>query len=913
LFAAFLAAFLIYTIAQLQPNSADISKDILLHISLQLNNSSVPAFVEPEFSVPPYMAAVNVLLFGSLALVLIDAYLAILTKTWLREFDRSWRSVNVPDERAKAREMRLQGLEQWRLAEVVALLPLLIQVALVLFCAALLIMLFNLHYPTACLASVIFAAGLCFDLSTTVVSVFDPNSPFTSPTSRALQALIRQSRLREASSAILSCLKWRPGATKRMRMDDERVNRYRTEGTEPYFAISNRLYAATSKGVDNLPVLMALFDQWLHMPSLSPPSVLELCHVLRPCLSNVSLCEEFGLRSVARLFLCFNVSKEFHKTRQTVIDALEKHVGETEELPSIEQLYIHLLDQPQPDWPLACKVVANLKSDRDTIIELRWILNWITFRFLVASQEFPNEHNGSWIPSILPFLQSTTVYIIQNRLADDDLGLFNSILVITQSIAARFKEMDESNLSAKLRESQTSIGEGQFVSIDGALVPPKSQWEFIGDLYAARPTSGDRPNGDFTLLVIFLMIRTLSMVKFSAKTTYNRFISPEKDLPVLMDALWEIWKTRGVDHQLLVEIAAGLLQPSNSFVLSSDAQQSFQDLLLAYDTYTSGTIPSMTPSALSFIGEALSFSHEAAKSAWEPRTSWIKSPWLLLHIYNIIRRDWRIAEDEEKEEVWGHHDRHDSLDSLDRHDLSDWVRMHEWRNSSGRLDLVSSHRRSWSNWPDLRNQLDLQCSSVLEMIAKPRLDLYNTNVLHPDPVALSLFLSQRNEDIFNDSRRLTLEFFRSPPSAFSIPPHRAHVLCSDFFDSRVIGDLTKWRLLASVVFPEWETLSTQWKDLLAAEVMKVEWVGSSRVDWMARVTPLLEGEFNLYEFGLANDDPTHGPLTPTHLRMVATVVEYWGVGRLRLTDTERELERFLDEHSNILSDEEALRRIRTVH
>jgi hypothetical protein len=207
----------------------------------------------------------------------------------------------------------------------------------------------------------------------------------------------------------------------------------------------------------------------------------------------------------------------------------------------------------------------------------------------------------------------------------------------------------------------------------------------------------------------------------------------------------------------------------------------------------------------------------------------------------------------------------------------------------------------------------LQCSSVLEMIAKPRLDLYNTNVLHPDPVALSLFLSQRNEDIFNDSRRLTLEFFRSPPSAFSIPPHRAHVLCSDFFDSRVIGDLTKWRLLASVVFPEWETLSTQWKDLLAAEVMKVEWVGSSRVDWMARVTPLLEGEFNLYEFGLANDDPTHGPLTPTHLRMVATVVEYWGVGRLRLTDTERELERFLDEHSNILSDEEALRRIRTVH
>src|SRR5260370_1068889 len=83
-----------------------------------------------------------------------------------------------------------------------------------------------------------------------------------------------------------------------------------------------------------------------------------------------------------------------------------------------------------------------------------------------------------------------------------------------------------------------------------------------------------------------------------------------------------------------------------------------------------------------------------------------------------------------------------------------------------------------------------------------------------------------------------LEFFRST----ELDPKTARAICSDFFNSTVIGDLIKWRLLTSVLLPEWETLSTQWKDLLAAGVMERElsWGGEGirRVDWMARVTPL---------------------------------------------------------------------------
>jgi hypothetical protein len=343
LFAAFLSAFLLFTITQLQPNSTDISKDILLHISLQLSNSSVLPYVEQQFIVPWDVTTVNILLFTSLALVLIDAYLAMLTKSWLRDFDRSWRSSNVPEERARTREMRFQGMERWKLAEVVTLLPLLIQASLVLFQAALLILLFNLHRPTAYSTLVIFSAGVCFYLFTTVVSTFDTNAPFTSPLSRALQALLRQFRSLWVPSTILSHLRWHPNVddahTERTvddeHTDDAMVTLHPVEGAEIHCAISTRLYTATSKAVENFPVFTELFDQWVHAPSLRPRSVSdwhEILPLVQPYLLSASLSNNFEPLPVARLFLCSD-SKEFSRGEkpsshlwQGILGTLENHL-----------------------------------------------------------------------------------------------------------------------------------------------------------------------------------------------------------------------------------------------------------------------------------------------------------------------------------------------------------------------------------------------------------------------------------------------------------------------------------------------------------------------------------------------------------------------------------------------------------
>ena len=160
--------------------------DVLIHISQQLSNSTTPAFEPAAFRVSSNAAAVNMLFFLSLALVLTDAFLAMPVKGWLQEFDRGWRKYTVAHLRAQERERRLQELERWRLHELVALLPILIQGSLLLFCIGLLVLIFPLHPPSAILCSLSFVSLVGFYGLTTYVSVVDNYAPFSSPLSRLL-------------------------------------------------------------------------------------------------------------------------------------------------------------------------------------------------------------------------------------------------------------------------------------------------------------------------------------------------------------------------------------------------------------------------------------------------------------------------------------------------------------------------------------------------------------------------------------------------------------------------------------------------------------------------------------------------------------------------------------------------------
>ena len=160
--------------------------DVLIHISQQISNSTTPAFEPTAFQVPFNAVAVNMLFFLSLALVLIDAFLAMLVKGWLQEFDRGWRKYTVAHLRAQERERRLHELERWKLPELVALLPILIQGSLLLFCIGLIVLIFPLHFPSAILCSLAFVFVVGFYGFTTYVSIVNDYAPFSSPVSRLL-------------------------------------------------------------------------------------------------------------------------------------------------------------------------------------------------------------------------------------------------------------------------------------------------------------------------------------------------------------------------------------------------------------------------------------------------------------------------------------------------------------------------------------------------------------------------------------------------------------------------------------------------------------------------------------------------------------------------------------------------------
>jgi hypothetical protein len=77
-------------------------------------------------------------------------------------------------------------MERWKLQEMVAMLPLLIQISLVLFAIGLVLFLFHISKPSFGVTTAIFGVGVLYYAITTTISVFVTSSPFHSPLSRTL-------------------------------------------------------------------------------------------------------------------------------------------------------------------------------------------------------------------------------------------------------------------------------------------------------------------------------------------------------------------------------------------------------------------------------------------------------------------------------------------------------------------------------------------------------------------------------------------------------------------------------------------------------------------------------------------------------------------------------------------------------
>ncbi|KAI0644777.1 hypothetical protein C8Q79DRAFT_875819, partial [Trametes meyenii] len=194
LFSAILTAFNVQSYQSLQPAPPDhalATVTALQQISAQLIsfatsstfvNSTKPAFQNDDTTsspVPRLAVWLNGLWFTSLILSLASSSLCIMVKQWLNELSSPVQG--SPREVARLHQYRLENLERWHIGFIVMAIPVLLQIALALFLAGLLVLLYPLNRGVASVSAGFMGALGAFTLATMALPLAKPGCSYKSP------------------------------------------------------------------------------------------------------------------------------------------------------------------------------------------------------------------------------------------------------------------------------------------------------------------------------------------------------------------------------------------------------------------------------------------------------------------------------------------------------------------------------------------------------------------------------------------------------------------------------------------------------------------------------------------------------------------------------------------------------------
>ena len=163
----------------------EISVQILLHVSQQLSsfntngqffNSTIPAFTFPEFTPLKVNLIINATWFASLILSLMAASYGMLVKQWLREFLATQEA--SPLVRLRIRCFRYPALAKWKVFEIVAALPFLLQLSLGLFFIGLWYFASSIHPVIEWTVGPLVVIWALLFLAATFAPIFSTNCPY---------------------------------------------------------------------------------------------------------------------------------------------------------------------------------------------------------------------------------------------------------------------------------------------------------------------------------------------------------------------------------------------------------------------------------------------------------------------------------------------------------------------------------------------------------------------------------------------------------------------------------------------------------------------------------------------------------------------------------------------------------------
>ena len=185
-----MSAFCLESFTAQAPDPVATTNLLLLVISAQLANSTTaPASESLGDAFLPERSAVqtNVLYFVSLVLALSVSSVCILGKQWIRELQRD--TAGSSFDAVRIRQARFDAFQSWKVPQILATLPVILQAALLLFFAGLLDQLWHSDdYTTAVAVSAIVTLTVFVVIATTVLPAYgcglylrEKFTPFRSP------------------------------------------------------------------------------------------------------------------------------------------------------------------------------------------------------------------------------------------------------------------------------------------------------------------------------------------------------------------------------------------------------------------------------------------------------------------------------------------------------------------------------------------------------------------------------------------------------------------------------------------------------------------------------------------------------------------------------------------------------------
>ncbi|KAL0572619.1 hypothetical protein V5O48_009338 [Marasmius crinis-equi] len=168
LFSAVVTAFTIESYKWLSPDPQDTSVALLTQIAQQMRNETIASTSPELFNASSSVIRINTCWFLSLISSLITALFGLLCKQWLREHRRPTHT-RTPQEALALHWLRHESLKRWHVSTFLTALPILLQLALFLFFAGLLELLWSCHLTPFITSMVVVGVATLFYIGTTIM------------------------------------------------------------------------------------------------------------------------------------------------------------------------------------------------------------------------------------------------------------------------------------------------------------------------------------------------------------------------------------------------------------------------------------------------------------------------------------------------------------------------------------------------------------------------------------------------------------------------------------------------------------------------------------------------------------------------------------------------------------------------